>query len=306
MKYSVEQIENIIYPYMPDSMGEQKNVIEAMNYAFMAGGKRLRPMLVRLAYDLFAEETIGFSIGDDGLFGGTAVDCFMAAIEMIHSYSLIHDDLPALDNDDLRRGKPTVHVKFGEPMGILAGDGLLNYAYETAAKAFRISPGDIRIEKAFMILTRKPGITGMIGGQTLDVLKTGQPLTEDEMLYIYENKTAALIECALMCGATLAGAGNIVVDALEQAGKNIGLAFQITDDILDVTGDERIIGKPLHSDEKNNKTTYVTLHGIEAAKKAADDHLKLAESIVAGLSVKDEDARADLIEIIKKLGQRDK
>ena len=157
-----------------------------------------------------------------------------------------------------------------------------------------------------MILTRKPGITGMIGGQTLDVLKTGQPLTEDEMLYIYENKTAALIECALMCGATLAGAGNIVVDALEQAGKNIGLAFQITDDILDVTGDERIIGKPLHSDEKNNKTTYVTLHGIEAAKKAADDHLKLAESIVAGLSVKDEDARADLIEIIKKLGQRDK
>ena len=153
MKYSTEDIEKIIYPYLPVEEGYPETVITAMNYAFRAGGKRLRPMMMKLCFDLFSKNAEDSSV----------VGPFMAAIEMIHTYSLIHDDLPALDNDVLRRGLPTVHVKFGEDIAILAGDGLLNYAFETAAKAFLVKPGDINIEKAFMLLASKPGIFGMIG-----------------------------------------------------------------------------------------------------------------------------------------------
>ncbi|MCM1272852.1 MAG: polyprenyl synthetase family protein [Clostridium sp.] len=294
MKYSAKDIEDIIYQYLPKSEGYQKDVTEAMNYAFMAGGKRVRPLIMKLCHDMFCAEK------------DKALGLFMAAIEMIHTYSLIHDDLPALDNDELRRGKPTVHVKFGEDIAILAGDGLLNFAYETAAGAFSERPGDTAVEQAYLYLTKKPGINGMIGGQTLDVVMSGKTLDEEQLTYIYENKTAALIECSMMIGATLGGADEKTVKQLEEAGRAVGLAFQVQDDILDLTGDETKLGKPLLSDEKNNKTTYVSIYGMEQAAAYVRDMSDKAEAILRGLTVVNEEARAELIELVNRLIDRDK
>lgn len=253
MKQLKEEAERIVMKYMPVPGGEAEPVISAMNYAVSAGGKRIRPILVYLTYKAFG--------GEDEI-----CEPFMAAIEMIHTYSLIHDDLPALDNDDLRRGRPTVHVKYGEDIAILAGDGLLNYAYETAAKAFAMKPGDIRVEKAYAVLAAKPGIYGMIGGQTKDVVLTGKPLTKEQLIYIYENKTAALLECAMMIGAILAGAEEGQIEKVRIAAHDLGMAFQVQDDVLDMSGDEAVIGKPIGSDAKNDKYTYTTIFGLEKAK----------------------------------------
>lgn len=249
----VEEIEAIIHGYMPEAQGYAGTVIAAMNYTMDAGGKRLRPMLMQETYRMF---------------GGTGpvVEPFMAAIEMIHTYSLIHDDLPALDNDDYRRGRKTAHIVYGEAMAILAGDALLNYAYETAAKAFTMTEDLTSVVQAYTILTQKPGIYGMIGGQTADVELTGTPLDQEALDYIYENKTGALIEAAMMIGAGLAGASADVIRNMEHLAGIVGRAFQIQDDILDVEGTEEELGKPLHSDEENGKVTYVTLHGLEQAK----------------------------------------
>ena len=251
-----KEIEAIIYRYLPEETGYQKTVISAMNYTMKAGGKRLRPMLM--------DETFR-------MFGGTdrsLIEPFMAAIEMIHTYSLIHDDLPALDNDDYRRGRKTAHVVYGEAMAILAGDSLLNYAFETAAKAFDGTSKDIQTAKAFRILTRKPGIYGMIGGQTADVEGEGHPVDIDTLLFIHENKTGALIECAMMIGAVLAGASKEEVSEIEMIARKIGIAFQIQDDILDLTSTAEELGKPVGSDEKNEKNTYVSLTGLEQSRKA--------------------------------------
>lgn len=252
----VEGIQKMLKEYLPEEEGNQKVVLQAMNYSVSAGGKRLRPMLMQEAYRLFG--------GKEDI-----INPFMAALEMIHTYSLIHDDLPAMDNDEYRRGRKTTHVVYGEAMAILAGDGLLNYAFETAAGAFSRKPGDCRVERAFSILAKKAGVFGMIGGQTADILaeERKQPLTLKELLYIHENKTAALIQSALMIGAVLAGAGEEQIQHMEKAGYDIGVAFQIQDDILDVTGDMEKLGKPIGSDEKNNKATYVTLVGLKEAKK---------------------------------------
>lgn len=205
------------------------------------------------------------------MFGGEGevIEPFMAAIEMIHTYSLIHDDLPALDNDDYRRGKKTCHIVYGEDMAILAGDALLNYAYETASKAFDMAKGQEteRVIQAMKILASKPGIYGMIGGQTADVELEGTPLTMEQILFIHKNKTSALIEACMMIGAVLAGADEDEVKRMEQCGEAIGLAFQIQDDILDLVGDEEEIGKPVGSDERNHKVTYVTLKGLEQSKE---------------------------------------
>ncbi len=190
----------------------------------------------------------------------------MAASELIHTYSLIHDDLPALDNDDYRRGRKTAHKVYGEAMAILAGDGLLNYAYETAAKAFDMTEDLSTVVRAYTVLPQKPGIYGMIGGQTADVELTGKPLKEEVLEYIYDNKTGALIEASMMIGAILAGAAGDTVTKIQQLAGIVGRAFQIQDDILDIEGTEEELGKPLHSDEENGKTTYVTLHGLEQAK----------------------------------------
>lgn len=258
MNERVQEIEAVIHKYMPEPEGYAKTVLSAMNYTVDAGGKRLRPMLMQETYRMF---------------GGTetVIEPFMAAIEMIHTYSLVHDDLPALDNDDYRRGRKTAHIVYGEAMAILAGDALLNYAYETAAKAFTMTNDLESAVKAYTVLTQKPGIYGMIGGQTADVELTGQPLTEEVLEYIYENKTGALIEASMMIGAILAGASTDAVKEIERLAGIVGRAFQIQDDILDIVGNEAELGKPLHSDEENGKVTYVTLHGMIQAKAEVEN-----------------------------------
>ena len=198
---------------------------------------------------------------------------------MIHTYSLVHDDLPAMDNDEYRRGRKTTHIVYGEDMGILAGDALLNYAFETACRAFDMEPENSgRIGQAMKILSSKAGIYGMIGGQVVDVKSSGQSVSGEMLDFIYRLKTGALIESSVMIGAVLAGAGVEVTDKMEQAARKVGLAFQIQDDILDVTSTTEVLGKPVHSDEKNEKTTYVTWKGMEDAKK---DVTRMTEEAIA-------------------------
>ena len=261
----VEKIEKILKKYLPEKKGYQRTIMEAMEYSLMAGGKRLRPMLMWESYRLFGGE-------------GAAIEPFMAAIEMIHTYSLVHDDLPAMDNDEYRRGRKTTHIVYGEDMGILAGDALLNYAFETACRAFEEeSEHALRIGKALKILADKAGIYGMIGGQVVDVQESGKAVSGEVLDFIYRLKTSALIEASMMAGAVLAGAEEGQVSRMEQIAGKIGLAFQIQDDILDVTSTTELLGKPVHSDEKNEKTTYVTWKGIE---KAHEDVERLTQEAV--------------------------
>jgi len=246
------EIEEIIRGYLPREEGFQKTIMEAMNYSVMVGGKRLRPMLMQETYRMFGGE-------------GKLAEPFMAAIEMIHTYSLVHDDLPAMDNDEYRRGKKTTHAVYGEAMGILAGDALLNFAFETAVKAFELELSE-KVAKAFRILAEKAGIYGMIGGQVVDVESEGQSISGEKLEFIHHLKTSALMESSMMIGAILAGAKPEEVQKIEQVARDVGLAFQIQDDILDVTSTLEVLGKPIHSDDKNEKTTYVTLAGLDRAK----------------------------------------
>ena len=274
IKSRADRIDGIVAGYLPKAEGFPRTVCEAMTYSVEAGGKRLRPMLMEAVFWMFG--------GDSDV-----VKPFMAAIEMIHTYSLIHDDLPALDNDDYRRGRQTSHVVYGEAMAILAGDALLNYAYETACKAFAMD-GDIkRTADALCILARKPGIYGMLGGQVVDVEMTGRSMTKDQLEYVYENKTGALIEASMMIGAVLAGASPEEVKAIENIASDIGMAFQVQDDILDVCGDSQVLGKPIMSDEENGKVTYVTIHGIERSRQYVRD---LSERAVRELEEIDGDS----------------
>ncbi len=254
IRVRAEQINRLLDEYLPKEEGLQKTIFQAMNYSVRAGGKRLRPMLM--------EETWR-------LFGGTSpsIRPFMAAIEMIHTYSLIHDDLPAIDNDEYRRGRRTTHAVYGEAMGILAGDALLNYAFETAAGAFVSEPDNPAIGRAIGILAGKAGVYGMIGGQVVDVEseKQGKTVTQEKLDFIYRLKTGALMEASMMIGAVLAGASEEQVAAVERIAAKVGMAFQIQDDILDVTGTFEELGKPIGSDERNQKATYVTYAGMEAS-----------------------------------------
>ena len=269
------EIEEILREYLPEETGFQKTVIEAMNYSLLAGGKRLRPMLMKECYTLFGGN-------------GNVIKPFMAAMEMIHTYSLVHDDLPAMDNDEYRRGRKTTHVVYGEAMGILAGDGLLNYAFETACKAFDEDLTNPAIPKALRLLAGKVGIYGMIGGQTVDVQSEGQPLSREKLDFIYRLKTGALIEASMMIGAVLAGASEQEVQVMEKVAADVGLAFQIQDDILDVTSTVEVLGKPIHSDEKNHKTTYVTLEGLEKARKDVEEISGRALETLRGLPKRNE------------------
>ena len=218
-KKRTEYIEEILRRYLPAREGYQKIIMEAMEYSLMAGGKRLRPMLMLETYRLFGGK-------------GKVIEPFMAAIEMIHTYSLVHDDLPAMDNDEYRRGRKTTHIVYGEDMGILAGDGLLNYAFETACRAFDEEDADCAsIGRALQILSRKSGIYGMIGGQVVDVKESGHAVSGEVLDFIYRLKTSALIEASMMTGAVLAGADEIAVRTVEEIAGKIGLAFQIQDDI---------------------------------------------------------------------------
>ena len=265
-------IETRIRRFLPEQYEYQKTIVDAMSYSVLAGGKRLRPMLMEAAYQMF-----------DGT--GQDIDSFMAAIEMIHTYSLVHDDLPAMDNDMYRRGKKTTHAVYGEAMGILAGDALLNYAFETVADALVRCNGDMRMIRAYAVLSRKAGIYGMIGGQVVDVEseKKGQKVDQNCLDFIYRLKTGALIEASLMIGAILAGASDEEVTFMEQAGTKLGLAFQIQDDILDVTSSLEVLGKPIGSDERNEKATYVAFEGFEKAKTEVERLSKEAVQILDGL-----------------------
>lgn len=254
MAERVQRAEQILDRYLPAEEGYQKTIFEAVNYSVRAGGKRLRPILMREVYEMC---------------GGTdsqVIEPFMAALEMIHTYSLVHDDLPAMDNDDYRRGMLTTHKKFGEDMGILAGDALLNYAYETAFKAF-VSGSTDRVAEALRVLGRKAGMYGMVGGQVVDVEENGKFVDETTLLFVYETKTSALLEAAFMIGGILAGASQEQIQSLELSAKKLGIAFQIQDDILDVISSQEVLGKPVGSDERNHKLTYVSFHGLEASQK---------------------------------------
>ena len=270
-----EEIEAVIREYLPAEEGFSRTMAQAMNYSMLAGGKRLRPMLMQETFRMFGGN-------------GKLVQPFMAGMEMIHTHSLIHDDLPALDNDDYRRGRLTTHKVYGEAMGILSGVALLNYAYETMLQAFAMAETlqqKDAVIRALQVMAAKTGIHGMLGGQSVDVENDGKALEKDMLDYIYENKTSALIEASMMTGAILAGADAEQVSVIVQAAKRIGLAFQIQDDILDVTSTDEELGKPVHSDEKNHKVTYVTLFGTE--KAAAQ---------VAGLS-------AEAVELLESLNK---
>lgn len=286
----IESIESILEKYLPIQEGYQKIIMEAMEYSLMAGGKRLRPMLMKESFTLFGGE-------------GEIIEPFMAAIEMIHTYSLVHDDLPAMDNDEYRRGRKTTHVVYGEDMGILAGDALLNYAFETACRAFDMVPEkSFCIGQALKILAGKAGIYGMIGGQVVDVKESGHILTGDMLDFIYRLKTSALIESSMMIGAVLAGADTADTEKMEKIARRIGLAFQIQDDILDVTSTTEVLGKPVHSDEKNEKTTYVTWKGLEESK---EEVLRMTEEAVRELRTMQADG-GFLEELLKSLVYREK
>ncbi|MGB4991234.1 MAG: polyprenyl synthetase family protein [Agathobacter rectalis] len=292
LQQKVEHINNVLEKFLPAEEGQQRIIFEAMNYSVRAGGKRLRPILMEETYHMFG--------------GSSAViEPFMAAIEMIHTYSLVHDDLPAMDNDEYRRGKKTTHAVYGEAMGILAGDALLNLAYETAAKAFDMEVADTRVARAFAVLAKKAGVYGMVGGQVVDVESEKSddcPITREKLDFIYRLKTGALIESSMMIGAILAGASSDEVSRVEQIAAKLGLAFQIQDDVLDVTSTLEVLGKPVGSDEKNNKATYVTFEGLDKAVSDVERISKEAEEQLDDLGYDD----AFLKELFEYLIHREK
>ena len=292
LENKVKAVDEVIKAFLPKEDGYQKTVLTAMNYSVLAGGKRLRPLLMDEVYTLFG--------GKDR----AVVLPFMAAIEMIHTYSLVHDDLPAMDNDEYRRGRKTTHVVFGEAMGILTGDALLNYAYEIALLSFdRCECNEYhRVVRALKILTSKAGVYGMAGGQVKDVeaTKKGEELNASTLDFIYRLKTGALLEASMMIGAVLAGADDTEITIIEAVAGKIGMAFQIQDDILDIIGDEILLGKPVGSDDKNNKVTYVTLYGIDKAKEEVEKLTKEALGLLRELECKNEFLESLLLWLVKR------
>lgn len=308
LREKTRMAERIIKSFLPEEEGYQKTVIEAMNYSMNAGGKRLRPLLM--------EETFLFCGGREEDM--PLLEPFMAAIEMIHTYSLVHDDLPAMDNDEYRRGKKTTWSVYGEALGILAGDGLLNLAFETALQSLEFCSGGAReylttapspeyhlqrLTAALGILAGKAGIYGMIGGQTADIEAEEQEgsLEKEQLLFIHAHKTAALIQAAMMIGAVIAGLAE--EEQLEQIGKcayNIGIAFQIQDDILDVTGDSAELGKSVGSDAQNHKQTYVTVNGLEQSMKEAEDLTNEAIAILDSMEGKNDFLKELLLSLVHR------
>ena len=259
--------EEVIRKWLPAEEGFALTMAQAMNYSMCAGGKRLRPILLLETFRLFGGE-------------GEVAEPFMAGIEMIHTHSLIHDDLPAIDNDDYRRGRLTTHKVYGEAMGVLSGVSLLNYAYETMLRAFSMTDNTDRVIRALRIMADRTGIYGMLGGQSVDVENDGKPIDKATLDYIYEHKTSALLEASMMTGAVLAGADEEQAKMIGEAASAIGLAFQIQDDILDIVSDSETLGKPVGSDEKNKKVTYATVHGVEAAGKEVARLSEEARSLI--------------------------
>jgi geranylgeranyl diphosphate synthase type II len=247
----VQLIDHALELALPKENGYQDIVFESMRYSVFAGGKRLRPILMLAACDFV---------------GGYEKDVlpFCCAIEMIHTYSLIHDDLPAMDDDDFRRGKPTNHKVYGEGIAVLAGDGLLNYAYEIMLQSILQDSSDPKRKITAMgEIARAAGIYGMIGGQVVDLASENKSIDGDTLDYIHNHKTAALIVAAIRAGAIIGGADDHTLHCLTEYGKCIGLGFQITDDLLDILGNEQKLGKKVGSDIENHKSTYPSIHGID-------------------------------------------
>lgn len=281
MQKYIDLAEMALSEYMQVIDNPQKKIYQAEEYSLMAGGKRLRPVIMMMTAKMCKKSP-------------ELVLPFAAAIEMIHTYSLIHDDLPAMDNDDLRRGKPTNHKVYGEAMAILAGDALLTKAFETAASFSDESVPKERVLRAISVLANASGDNGMIGGQVVDI----ESRNEDEELlrYLHSLKTGALIRASGVIGAILSGATDEEIKAVESFCDNLGIAFQIQDDILDVIGTEEEIGKPVGSDAENDKSTYVTLFGIEKAEKLAEEYTQKA---IESLSIFEENG--ELLALAKKL-----
>ena len=274
----VEKINALMEEILPKNVGPQEYLMEAMRYSVLGGGKRLRPMLMSETGKLFSENA------------DKSLKYFMAAIELIHSYSLVHDDMPSIDNDEYRRGRKTTHAVYGEATALLAGDGLLNFAYETAALGIKESDDIKKAARAFEILANKAGIKGMVGGQAVDVRaeKENKRISGKELLFIHENKTGALIEASMMIGGVLSGASEDDVLKLQEAASKIGIAFQIRDDILDVEGSFEELGKPIGSDESSGKATYVSLFGLEKAKEDVEKYSEDALNILSSFEHKNE------------------
>lgn len=287
----VEKVNKLLEDFLSKDTGLAEYLMDAMRYSVMAPGKRLRPILMAETARMFSEDV-------------PELPYFCAAIEFIHSYSLVHDDMPCIDNDEYRRGRKTTHAVYGETTALLAGDGLLNYAYETASASFDVTKNPVRAAKALSVLAKKAGIFGMVGGQAVDVEceKTNNPLTKEKLLFIHENKTGALIEASMMIGGILAGASDEDVKKLERAASDIGIAFQIRDDILDVEGSFEEFGKPIGSDEENGKDTYVTLFGLEKAKEDVKMYSERALSILNEVGNKNE----FLMELVESLISRNR
>lgn len=287
----VEKVNKLLEDFLSKNTGLAEYLMDAMRYSVMAPGKRLRPILMAETARMFSEDV-------------PELPYFCAAIEFIHSYSLVHDDMPCIDNDEYRRGRKTTHAVYGETTALLAGDGLLNFAYETASASFEVTKNPVKAAKALSVLAKKAGIFGMVGGQAVDVEceKTNNPLTKEKLLYIHENKTGALIEASMMIGGILAGASDEDMKKLEKAASDIGIAFQIRDDILDVEGSFEEFGKPIGSDEENGKDTYVTLFGLEKAKEDVKMYSERALSILNGVGNKNE----FLMELVESLISRNR
>ncbi|WP_246926882.1 polyprenyl synthetase family protein [Clostridioides difficile] len=271
LKEKASFVEKVLKEYMPKEEGYQKTVIEAMNYSLSAGGKRLRPILTLEACKIVGgneDEAIPFAI----------------AIEMIHTYSLIHDDLPALDNDDLRRGRPTNHKVYGEATGILAGDALLNYAFEVMLAGSINKENPEKYLKAINEIAKGAGIYGMIGGQVVDVESENKQIEKEKLDYIHMNKTAAMMVGCMRAGATIGGANSEQMEEITKYAKNIGLSFQIVDDILDIVGDESKLGKKVGSDIENHKSTYPSLLGLDKSKEIAHNLIDEAKKSIEKLS----------------------
>lgn len=274
-----------------DTLVAEKNVpyntlFKAARYSLLAGGKRLRPLLALTTAEIFGAST------------ESALNA-ACALEMVHTYSLIHDDLPSMDDDDLRRGKPTLHKVYPESHAVLAGDFLLTYAFEVIASDPLLSP--TQKTALISILARNAGAQGMIGGQLLDIESTGTPITVNELKTIHQLKTGALLSAAVEFGGVIANVENSGRQLLRTFGYEIGLAFQIIDDVLDISSTAEKMGKTVASDKANNKRTYVDLLGIDQAKVAAEELFHSAKAVLAPLNVN----TAPLLQLADMLVNRD-
>ena len=282
-----EAVEDILRSFLAEEKGFDRIGREAMNYSLMAPGKRIRPILVEEAFFLCCKE-------EEKEVLLPILHSFMAAIEMIHSFSLCHDDLPAMDNDRVRRGQDSTWAHFSEAQGILAGDALSLYAFQAVLETFQkekrknplLSRYEGRVLSALLVLSRESGIDGMVGGQVVDLEKEGQPLSEEELFFIMEKKTAALLRASLLMGAILGGAEEKVQEEIALYGEKLGLAFQIRDDILDEISTTEELGKPVHSDTEEGKTTAYSLYGREMAEEKVREYTEDAISALESLKEK--------------------